>query len=141
MPNALIISENQDMSYSMEKEFFLAGWSINSTSFSSMLGRASTSLREYQCITMILDANFPMRFKNVIEEIGDMLSNCSRHASLYLMFEGDYDPSFASWLGYTKRLFKQTCHRHNLRNAMDEIIRLESVTTHEWAFISPMNSI
>ncbi|MGZ8262304.1 MAG: hypothetical protein ACXW11_10875 [Methylotenera sp.] len=112
----------------MEIKFAKAGWSNNSISVLSMMGRDSASVRNHQCAVLFVDADFSERFGNTIDEMGAMIRNCSIHIPLYLVFEGDYDPSFVSWLEYTKRLFKSTTHHRNLRKAIHEIIRLETVS-------------
>jgi hypothetical protein len=74
---------------------------------------------------LVVDADFRKRYGSVITEMSAMIRNYSSHTSLYLMFEGDYDASFSSWLPHSKRLFQSIASRDKLENAIHEIIRLE----------------
>ncbi len=126
MPKALIISDNTTMACAMENEFSLAGWSSDSTGVSAVMVRDIASKRDLQCVVLVVDKDFRKRFGNSIEEMSDMLRECSQLSPLYLMFEGDYDSGYASWLEHTKRLFRLTMHQRNLLDAISEVIRLES---------------
>jgi hypothetical protein len=141
MSKALIISDNISMTCAMENEFSLAGWSSDSISVSSMMLRGIASKRDLQCVALVVDKDFRKRIGSVIEEMSNMISSCSKLSPLYLMFEGDYDSSFASWLYHTKRLFKQTMHQRNLQEAIHEVIRLESEEAIGVALESPMDSL
>lgn len=139
MQKVLIVSDKPSMSSILENEFSLAGWSSNSISMATMMRESSASMHDCQCLVHFIDTDFRKRFDSTIEDIGTMFRECSR-TSLYLVFEGDYDPSFASWLGYTKRLFKLAMHYPNLQKAIQEIIWLESTGAPSAAYLSPMDS-
>jgi len=141
MSNALIISDNVTLSDAMENEFSVAGWSSDSISVSSMMVRDIASKRDLQCVVLVVDKDFRKRFGGTIEEMSTTICNCASLSPLYLMFEGDYDSSFASWLYHTKRLFKQTMHQRNLQEAIHEVIRLESEEAIGVALESPMDSL
>ena len=70
-----------------------------------------------------------------------MIRNCSIHTPLYLVFEDDYDPCFASWSQHAKRLFKLAMHDHHLHDAISKIIQLETECVPRTSFCSPMDSI
>lgn len=141
MPKALIVSDNTIMASAMEIEFHRVGWSSNCISVNSIMGRDSASVCDFQCITLVVDMSFRRHFGGLIEEMGAMVRNCSKHTPLYLVFEGDYDPAFASWLEHTKRLFKSARLYHYLWDAVHKITRLESCNVPKAAFVSPMGAI
>jgi hypothetical protein len=91
----------------------------------AMLGCTSYLAKQYQFVLLVVDADFRKRYGSVITEMSAMIRNYSSHTSLYLMFEGDYDASFSSWLPHSKRLFQSIASRDKLENAIHEIIRLE----------------
>lgn len=126
MPKALIISDNTTMAYTIENEFSLAGWSSEIVSLSSTMEQDVASKRGLQCVTLVIDKDFKKRPDQAVEEMSATIENCSRLSPLYLIFEGDYDSSFSTWLDHIKRMFKLTMHQRNLQNAILEIIRLES---------------
>jgi len=126
MPKALIISDNITMTYAIENEFSLAGWSVETISLSATMERDIASKRDLQCVALVVDKDSRKWTADAIGELDAAIENCSRLSPLYLIFEGDYDSSFSSWLNHTKRMFRLTMHQRNLQNAILEIIRLES---------------
>ncbi|OIR04545.1 hypothetical protein GALL_132150 [mine drainage metagenome] len=141
MDKVLIISDNLTMAHVIETKFSNVGWSNQSISVLSMMGRNSSSANNYQCMILVIDTDFRKRFGSIIDEMTAIIRNGSLHTTLYLMFEGDYDPRFASWLEYSKTIFKLSMHHHNLLKAINEITRLESGIVSRAAFCSPMDSI
>jgi len=107
----------------------------------SIMARNSTYVRNNHFIVMVIDTHFVKRFGSIVEEMSAMIRNCAMHTPLYLLFEGDYEPCFASWLQHIKRLFKSTIHDHHLRDAISEIIRLESECVPRTSSCSPMDSV
>jgi hypothetical protein len=140
MSRALVISDQPHIAFALENEFSNAGWSCNSISMNSMLGKASASASYYQCLILFLDTAFKQRFGSVIQEMNAIIRNSSRQASLYIIFEDDYDPCFSSWLAHSKKTFKQTSHHQGIWQAIKEIILLESGEVQRSAFISPMDT-
>lgn len=141
MPKALIISDSLAMTIAMEHEFSMAGWSSKSISVQSMLGYDSASVSNYRCLVLVVDTNFRKRFGSVIDEMCLIVNSCSQLRSFYLVFEADYDPSFAPWLEYTRRMFKLNRRTPGVQNAMHEIVKLESEEATSTAFVSPMDTI
>ncbi len=141
MKKILIISDNLDMVSFIETKLSNAGWLNENISTNSIMARNSTYVRNNHFIVMIVDAHFVKRFGSIVDEMSAMIRNCSMHTPLYLLFEGGYEPCFASWVQHTKRRFKLTMHDHHLRDAISEIIRLESEYVSRTSFCSPMDSI
>lgn len=141
MPKALIISDSLTMTFAMENAFSMAGWSSNSISVHSMLSYDSSSVSNYQCLVLVVDTDFRKRFGSVIDEMCLIANNYSQLSSFYLVFEADYDPSFAPWLEYTRRMFKLNRRTPGLQKAMHEIVNLESEEATSTAFVSPMDTI
>jgi len=139
MSKALIISDNRAMASVIETKFSNAGWSNESVTIHSMMGRGSASVRNHHCIVLVIGTDFRKRFSSIIDEMGAIIRNCSIHTPLYLLFEDDYDPCFASWVQHAKRLFKSATHHDNLRDAIQEVIRLETESVPRTAFCSPMD--
>jgi hypothetical protein len=94
----------------------------------AMLGCASYLARQYQFVLLVVDADFRKRYGSVITEMSAMVRNYSSHTSLYLMFEGDYDPDFSTWLPHSKRLFQKIANQDKLERAIEEIMQLEAIT-------------
>ncbi|MFZ3087117.1 MAG: hypothetical protein WA123_03535 [Methylotenera sp.] len=94
----------------------------------AMLGCASYLARQYQFVLFVVDADFRKRYGSVITEMSAIIRNYSRHTSLYLLFEDDYDSTFSDWLPHSKRIFQKTANQEKLEKAVQEIIRLESDT-------------
>jgi hypothetical protein len=139
MPRALVISDLPHIAYAVENEFSKVGWSCSSISMNSMLGKASASASYYRCLVLILDAAFKQRFGSMIQEMNASIRNNSRLASLYIIFEDDYDQCFSSWLEHSKKTFQQTSHPRGISQAIQEIIQLESDEVQRSAFMSPMD--
>jgi hypothetical protein len=108
---------------------------------SSMLGKASASASKYQCLVLVLDAEFKRRFCSVLTEIGAFIKNCSRHTSLYFLLEDSDDMRFITWLANGKEVFENALRPDGVNQAIEKIIRLESMISENPAFVSPMDSM
>lgn len=122
----LIISDNFNNSFIMEVKFTDANWSANSIGVQSMMAQNIEAFSNQKCIVLFVDADFSKRFSETFHEISTRVRNVSKSTSIYLLFEGEYDPCYASWLGYIKRVFQSTGHRPVLRKVIREIILQES---------------
>lgn len=125
-PKVLIISDNLINTFAIEVKFSNANWSANSISVLSMIGQENDLISNHQCAVMFVDADFSKRFNDSFNEISTMIRSYSRYKPIYLLFEGDYDPCYVSWLGYMKRVFQSTGQRLILRKAISEIILQET---------------
>jgi hypothetical protein len=91
-----------------------------------MMKRNIEAFSNQKCIVLFIDTDFSKRFSDTFHEISKRVRNLSKKTSIYLLFEGEYDPTYASWLGYIKRVFQSTGHRPVLRKVISEIILQES---------------
>jgi hypothetical protein len=94
----------------------------------AMLGCARYLARQYQFVLLVVDADFRKRYGSVITEMSAAVRNYSSHTPLYLMFEGDYDSTFSTWLPHSKRLFQKIANQDKLERAIEEIMQLEAIT-------------
>lgn len=140
MSKALIISDNIAIAYSINMKFSNIGWQNESVSIATMMQRGSASVRNLQCIVLVIDAEFHQRFSRTITEIGAIFRNCAGYTSLYLLFEDDTEPCFSAWEKYAKGVFKSVGDYHKLRNAIYEITRLEAEYVPVPIFCSPMSA-
>ena len=92
----------------------------------AMFGAASYLARKYQFVLLVIDADFRKRYGSAITEMSAIIRNYSGHTSLYLLFEDDYDARFSSWLPHSTRIFQKVANQEKLKNAVQEIIMLES---------------
>lgn len=79
-----------------------------------------------ECVVLFIDADFSKRFSDSFNKILTKVKSFSKHTSIYLLFEGEYEPAYASWLRYVKRVFQAAGHRPILRKVISEIILQES---------------
>ena len=121
-PNVLIISDNLKNISAIKVKFSYASWSTNSISVLSMMEQNIETFNHYKCAVLFVDADFSKRFSDSFHEISTRVRDLSKTTSIYLLFEGDYEPCYASWLGYIKRVFQSTGHRPVLRKVISEII-------------------
>lgn len=141
MSEALIISDNLEIAYNVDARFSNAGWSNENISVLAMMARNSASTNRYQCIVLIVDVDLRSRFGSVIQEMSAIIGNFSKHSPLYLIFEGDYDPTFSAWTQYSKQFFTLSMSSTHLLNAINKIIRLESQYLPSINYCSPMDAI
>lgn len=137
---ALVISDNQAMIKRIEAKFSNAGWLIEASTTHSMMGRGSAVARNHHCIVMVIDDGFRKRFGNIISEMGAVIRNCSIHTPIYLLFEGDYESYFSSWLQCVKRFFELDNHHQSLLDVIQCIVKLEKECVPRSAFFSPMDA-
>lgn len=136
---ALVISDNQAMITRIEAKFSNAGWLIKELTTHSMMGRGSIVARNHHCIVMVIDADFRKRFGRILSEMGAVIRNCSIHTPIYLLFEGDYECYFSSWLQYVKRFFELDIHQQSLLDVIQCIVKLEKECVPRSSFFSPMD--
>lgn len=141
MPKSLIICDRPELAYSVEDAFSISGWSSISLSMNSMLGKASASASQYQCLVLILDAEFKYRFSSVMLEIGALVRNCSRQTSLYFILEKNDDTRFIPWLVNGQTISGNVLNPDDIHQAIETIIQLESTFTAIPGFVSPMDYI
>lgn len=141
MTKALIVSDNLSMAYAVETEFSAAGWASNSKPVYTLAEGHIADTKWYDCIVLIVDLDFLKRKDLSIDKITLNIEGLSSQVPIYLLFEGDYNPVMADWLEYTKRLFKMAIRSTMLRDAIAEVVKLESKPGSVCAFCSPMDSI
>lgn len=122
----IIISDNLKYISAIKVKFSYANWSATSISVLSMMEQNIDTFGSNECVVLFIDADFSKRFSGSFHEISTKVKSFSKHTSIYLLFEGEYEPSFASWLGYVKRVFQAAGHRPILRKVISEIILQES---------------
>lgn len=138
MAKVLIISDHARSSHNVVEELSRFGWEAESISMQSMLSQGSTITKNFDNIAFIIDENFLKNFVSVIGELQSLISNCSKYSAVYLMFDGDYEPIFAPWLIYVKRLFKSINRQADLEEAIKEMIKLSFDPVPLSSFVSPM---
>ena len=126
MNASLTISDNLTMSYFINAKFHEAGWSNKSLSTNALMDGNCTFISNHHCVVLVIDIDFQKRFKNVIVDMDPIVRKLATCTSLYLVFEGDYDPCLSSWIESAKRLYKTDMHDQQLHSAINEIIHLES---------------
>jgi len=140
MSKVLIISDNPTISDSMKATFSNVGWASDSVNLPSVTQQGDYLVGQNTCVVLVIDKGFLARFSKYVEDIATMIRNCAICAPIYLVFEGDYDPTFASWLEYTKRLFKSITQPQKIQQAIEEIVRLETRAVPRSAYCSPMDA-
>ena len=140
MSKVLIVADNPLVSDSIKTEFSKAGWATDGVNLQSVINHSNYVVGENNCVLMVIDEMFLSHFGKYVDEMASMIRNCAICTSFYLAFEGDYNPIFASWLEYTKRLFKSVAHPHNLQLSVQEIIKLETKQVPRNAYFSPMDA-
>jgi DNA-binding NarL/FixJ family response regulator len=128
MDNILIVSDNSLTNSALETALRNVHLSIAIIGVFAMLGGASYLAKQYQFLVLVVDADFRKRFGSVITEMSAAVRNYSSHTPLYLMFEGDYDSTFSTWLPHSKRLFQKIANQDKLERAIEEIMQLEAIT-------------
>ena len=140
MNKALIITDNPIIASVIEAKLSTAGWTNEKVSTNAMMGGNSAFVRNHHCVILIIDVDFIKRFGSIIVEMSAMIRNCSIYTPLYLVFEDDYDPCFASWSQHAKDLFMLAIHDYHLHDAISKIIQLETECVPRTSFCSPMDS-
>lgn len=125
-PKVLIISDKLINASAMKVKFSYANWSASSISVLSMMEQNIEALSSYKCVVLFVDTDFSKRFCDSFHEISTRVRILPKHTPIYLLFEGDYEPCYVSWLGFIKRVFQSTGHRPILRKVISEIILQES---------------
>jgi hypothetical protein len=141
MNKALIITDNLIIASAIEANISTAGWANENININSMMRGNSAFVLNHHCIILIIGIDFIRRFGSVIVEMSAMIKNYSIHTPLYLVFEDDYDPCFASWSQHAKRLFKLNNNAHNLHNAISKIIDLETEPVSHKSLSATVDSI
>lgn len=139
MARVLIVSDYSRTSHNLEDELSRFGWVADSTTMQTLLSQGSSVTKGYDNIILIIDANFRKNFIGVIGEMESLISNCSKYSAMYLMFEDDYDPIYASWLAHINRMFKSMNRQPDLEEAIKEIIKFSFEPVSNNSFTSPMN--
>lgn len=140
MSKALIISDHPSLTEQLNSKFISAGWHVETTNLKTIFRSDGFEVGKNQCVLLVIDASFFHQFGKYVNDIALMIRNCAICAPFYLAFEGDYDPNFASWLDYTKRLFQSLMQPKKLQLAIEEIIQLESKGVPRTAYCSPMDA-
>lgn len=140
MRKTLILSDNHLMSVALIGQFQALGWICNIEDATSLANKSSQSF-DCACVVMVIDAEFHKRYINIATEMEQFISNLSKKIPLYLLFEGLYKARHDSWSGHAKRIFMQTNNAQRIREAVDEIVKLESGHVHRNTFVSPMSYI
>lgn len=141
MQKTLVISDHPALGRALEQEFSQAGWSSRRTSFNGLLRRTCESIADFSCLTVVVDRDFCKRFACTMEEMHELLRSLSRHVHVYLVFERGYDPTLVPWLDYTRRFFTYVVRQpQQLKQAIAEIVWLETDPLEHAAFVSPMNT-
>jgi len=141
MSEALIISDNPEVAYIVDVKFSNAGWVNENISLLGMMGCNSASKNRYQCIVLLIDVDLRRRFGNVLEEMSAIIRNSSKHSSLYILFQGCYDPVFSTWTQHCKKFFTLSTDGNDLINVVNKIIKLESGYIPTINYCSPMDMI
>lgn len=138
MFKSLTIADNLKMASIVNLKFTEAGWANQAINFPTILSGNSNVAGYSHCIVLVVDVGFKERFGCSITEISSMVKNLSKYAPLYLVFEGEYDQCYESWLECAKKIFKADLYDQQLHNAIDEIICSESKLVPRESFVSPM---
>ncbi len=126
MNKSLTIADNLTMASTINLQFHKAGWRNDTVNTNTIMAGNSTVALYYHCIVLVVDSGFISRFGCTITEMSPMVKNLSKYAPLYLVFEGEYDQCYGSWLACAKKIFKTDLYEQQLHNAIDEIIYSES---------------
>lgn len=140
MSKVLIIANNIVIASSIKSEFSKAGWVADDLNLHVITKQSNYNVGQHKCVLMVIDELFLRNFGKYIQEMTLMIRNCAVCTSFYLAFEGEYDPIFASWLEYTKRLFKTILNKQILHSSIQEIIKLETNHVPRAAYVSPMDA-
>ncbi len=140
MTKALIISEDSDLTNQIRSSFENISWTAEDVSLFNIMDQGSDVVQNKSCSILVVDAGF-IRYRSLIEEMNAVITNCSRHAPLYMIFKGEYDQVFDNWAKHAKRIFQSTIQPQRAAQAIREIIRLETSAAPRQTYYSPMDSI
>lgn len=138
MYKALSIADNLQMASIIDVKFTEAGWMNKGVSFNAIILGKSNIGNGYHCIVIVVDNKFIRRFGSVITEMTSMVKKLSKCAPLYLVFEGEYDQCYESWLTCAKKIYKSDLYENQLQITIEEIVSAESRAVSRESFISPM---
>ena len=138
MYKSLTIADNLQMASIINVKFTEAGWANKAVNSNTIMSANSNVASDYHCIVLVVDNKFRTRFGCVITEMSSMVKNLSKCAPLYLVFEGEYDQCYESWLACAKKIYKSDLYENQLHITIDEIIHSESKLVPRESFVSPM---
>jgi hypothetical protein len=138
MYRALSIADNLQMASIIDAKFTEAGWMNEVVSFNTIILGNSNAGNGYHCIVLVVDNKFVSRFGSAIKEMTSIVKKLSKCAPLYLVFEGEYDQCYESWLTCAKKIYKSDLYENQLQITIDEIVSAESRAVSRESFISPM---
>ncbi len=140
MRKALILSDSHLMSVALTGQIQALGWTCAVEDVIFLANNRSQSV-DYACVVMVIDAEFHNRYPCTVVEAGQFINSLSRKVPFYLLFEGQYKGTFASWMGRARRIFQQTNNAQRIQEAVDEIVKLESGEVSRNTFFSPVSYI
>jgi hypothetical protein len=140
MPNVLIISDSLNISGLISTGFIAAGCTTQSVDVMKFIDNGNEVLKNSLCALFFIDSNFIKRSASVLDEIDQTIKNCASRMPIYLMFEDDYDPSFANWRLKARRLYETINHNQKIQEVVKEIAKLETYMNSRYSYCSPMDS-
>lgn len=105
-------------------------------SFNTIILGNSNVGNGYHCIVLVVNNKFITRFGSAITEMTSIVKRLSKCAPLYLLFEGEYEQCFESWLTCAKKIYKCDLYENQLQITIDEIVSAESRAVYRESFIS-----
>lgn len=126
MSKVLIVSDNiltVSPIRSLLVQKYIASETINVT---KMITQGAQHLVGYKFAVIYIDTDFYKRFGSVLHEMSNSIKNYASLRSIYLVFEGEYDPKFAGWLEHTKRIFQSVRQESKFQEAIEHILRNEA---------------
>ena len=140
MPNVLIISDSLNITGLISAGFLAAGCTTQSMDVLKFIDNGNEVLKNSLCALLFIDSDFIKRSASVIDEIDQKIKNCASRMPIYLMFEDDYDPYFATWRLKARRLYESINQNQRVEEVVKEITKLESNMNSRYSYCSPMDS-
>jgi hypothetical protein len=140
MPNVLIISDSLNISGLISAGFLAAGCTTQSVDVLKFIDNGNEVLKNSLCALLFIDSDFIKRSASLIDEIDQKIKSCASLMPIYLIFEDDYDPSFATWRLKARRLYESINQGQRVQEVVKEITKLESYMNSRYSYCSPMDS-
>ena len=139
MSKVLIVSDNIVTVGAIRSLLVQKNIASETINVSKIVSEGAQHVIGYKFAVIYIDLDFYKRFGNVIHEMSSSIKNYGSLRGIYLIFEGDYDPRFASWLEHTKRIFQSVRQESKFNEAIEEILKIETDPIPRTAFRSPMD--
>lgn len=140
MSNALIITDNLDITCAVKKSFSAVGWHAHQFDLMKFLSHDNQDVAmHYQCALLFVDKTFIEKYSNLIDDVSETIKSCAANMPIYLSFEENYDNRFYWWRLRSKRIFEGVEDEDTMQEIIQEITKLETSMQNRPAYVSPMS--